>query len=145
MAGANTTALQATQGVGTPIGFRNLGGGTFSQYVDSNPAPEFAFTGAVRLVVGTSVVGTTGSGATFSIAATGSTVATHCYLSVEGAVGIRFWNTGDTPTAGTAGTGWFLSTGAGPLEVTNIANLKMVTADSSTFGTVQLGQHCYIG
>ncbi len=149
MAGPNTTGLAATQGAGTGIGFRNLGGGTYSQFVDSFPAQEFPFSGGVALSVGTTVVGTTGGAGTFSVSATGSTVATHAYISVESksslGYGIRFWNTGDTPTSGTAGVGHHLSSGAGPIEITNISNLKMVTADASAKGTVMLSQHCYIG
>ncbi len=144
MAGPKTSALQATQGTGTNIGFRDLGGGVYSQRVDSFPGEAFQFAGAKTLTIGTSTVGTTGSAGTFSISSTGSTVATHGYISIEGAVGIRFWNTGDTPTAGTAGSGHFLATGAGPLEVDNLALLKMVTADSTSNGTVQLSQHTYI-
>ncbi len=149
MAGPNTTGLSATQGSGTGIGFRNLGGGTYSQFVDSFPAQEFPFSGAVALSVGTSSVGTTSTAATFSISATGGTTATHCYLSVESSsavgYGIRFWNTGDVPTAGTAGVGHHLANGAGPIEITNLSLLRMVTADTSAKGTVQLSQHCYIG
>ncbi len=98
-------------------------------------------TGSQRIVVGTSVVGTTGSASTITI----PSGASHLYMSVEGAgVGMRFWNTGDTPTVGTAGAGHFLSTGAGPLEFDNIALLKMVTADATTASTVQLSYHKYI-
>ncbi len=149
MAGPNTTGLSATQGSGTGIGFRNMGGGTYSQFVDAFPAPEFPFPGAVALSVGTSSVGTTSTAATFSISVAGTNTATHCYISVESSssvgYGIRFWNTGDVPTAGTAGVGHHLASGAGPIEITNLGLLRMVTADTSAKGTVQLSQHSYPG
>ncbi len=136
-----TTPLAVTQGQGTNTAWRDLSGGTYTQGVDSSPWEPTQLAGAQRLVIGTSVVGTTGSAGTFTIPAT----ATHLYMSVEGAgVGMRFWNTGDTPTVGTAGAGHFLSTGAGPLEFDNIALLKMVTADATTASTVQLSYHKYV-
>ncbi len=142
----STSPLAVTQGQGTNTAWRDLSGGTYTQGVDSAPWEPTQLAGAQRLVVGTSVVGTTLAGAGGS---PGTVVipagATHLYMSVEGAgVGMRFWNTGDTPTVGTAGAGHFLSTGAGPLEFDNIALLKMVTADATTASTVQLSYHKYI-
>ncbi len=137
----STTPLAVTQGQGTNTAWRDLSGGTYTQGVDSAPWEPTMLTGSQRIVVGTSVVGTTGSASTITI----PSGASHLYMSVEGAgVGMRFWNTGDTPTVGTAGAGHFLSTGAGPLEFDNIALLKMVTADATTASTVQLSYHKYI-
>ncbi len=139
-----TTPLSATQGVGTGVAFRDVTGGTFAQGVDNAPWEPTQLVGAQKLVVGTTVVGTVGSAGTFTIPST----ATHLYMSVESqssvSYGVRFWNTGDTPTAGTAGSGHMLGHGAGPLEFDNIALLKMVTADSSAAGTVQLSYHKYV-
>lgn len=106
--------------------------------VDVSPWEATSLTGAQLVAVGTTSVGTTGSAGTFTV----PSGATHAYVSIEGA-GIRFWNTGDTPTAGTAGQGHMLSSGAGPLEVDNVGLLRMVTAGTSS-GTVQLSYHKYI-
>lgn len=103
----------------------------------STSFPLFTYvgiSGAQKVTVSTAVVAS-GSGLTFPSGAT------YCYLSVEGDGAIRFYNTGDVPTAS---NGHYLDIGFGPLELT-IAGLQMILdADATGDATVQISYHKYV-
>ena len=136
------SSLSVTQGLGTGLAARGIGSGgtTYAQSVDIAPWPAVADAGAQTITVGTTSAGTTTAGAFGTITIPAN--ATHAYISVEGANGIRFWNSGDFPTAGAAGSGHWLATGAGPLEIDNLALLRFVSASTAS-GTVQISYHHY--
>jgi len=127
--------IQVTPGAGTDIRFRAISAGTvYAQMVDTAPWVATAVGGgATAFTVGTTSLGTTG----LSIG-----TATHVFLSVEpnAPQGVRFWNSGDTPTLT---LGHYLAPGTGPLEIDNAANLQVIASGTSG-STIMLSRHVYL-
>jgi hypothetical protein len=126
-------AIGVSPGAGGNVRFRTDPGDGFGdiQTIDTAPWPETGVVGAQGPVTVAGTVVKSGAGLTIPAGAT------HCYLSVE-ANSIRFFNTGDAPTAA---KGHLLTAGAGPLEFGNVANLQMIAQSASA--TVQISYHNY--